>query len=263
MKCLFDTHCHLYDESYQEIKDELIKGILDSDIKYLVDIGTDIYTCQKVVDDINKYDFCYGAVGYYPGDTGHLTEEIFEKVFGMYKENEKIVAIGEIGLDTHDPENYPSLDVQEYWFRRQLRKAVELNAPVCIHSRDADQKTFEILKEEVLGKIPVLLHCFSGSKELALEYTKRGAMISLGGPVTFKNARYSVDVAKAVPLENLLIETDAPYLTPVPHRGEKNRPYYVEFTARKIAELREMSYEDLANATLKNACKFYNIKDEK
>lgn len=263
MKCLFDTHCHLYDERYDEFKDELIKEIEASDIKYLVDIGTDIYTCKKVVEDTKKYSFCYGTVGYYPGDTGKLTDEILSEVFDMYKDNEKIVAIGEIGLDTHDPENYPELDVQKKWLRAQLSMARELNAPICIHSRDADNETFQILKEEVLGKTPVLLHCFSGSKELAAEYVKLGAMISLGGPVTFKNARHSQEVATSVPLEKLLIETDAPYLTPVPFRGEINKPNYVEHTARKIAELRDISYEELANATLENACRFYRIKNEK
>lgn len=262
MKCLFDTHCHLYDQDYDLIKDELIEGILDSDIKYVVDIGTDINTCRMVLQDIRTYDFCYGTVGYYPGDTGFLNEEIFAEMISMYRDNEKIVAIGEIGLDYHDPENYPDKETQKYWFVRQIKAAVELNAPICIHARDADGDVFDILCKEALGKIPVLLHCYSGSAELAAEYVKRGAMISLGGPVTFKNARHSVEVAKSVPLDHLLVETDAPYLTPVPHRGKINKPNYVEFTARKIAEIRGIGYEELANATLENACRFYRIKEQ-
>ncbi|MDO5331542.1 MAG: TatD family hydrolase [Bacillota bacterium] len=269
MKILFDTHCHLYDERYSLPteegglggEDKLIQQIQDSDIKFVVDIGTDIYTMRKVDAQTRTYDFCYGTIGYYPGDVHLITDEIWEEMFEIQRSNDKIVAIGEIGLDYHDPEEYPDKDTQKYWFVRQLQKARELNLPVCIHSRDADMDTFEILKSEALGKIPVLLHCYSGSSELAKEYVKLGAMLSLGGPVTFKNARHSVEVAKNIPIENLLIETDAPYLTPVPYRGKINKPQYVEFTARKIAELREISYEELAKATLDNACKFYRIKN--
>jgi len=268
MKQLFDTHCHLYDERYRlPVEegglggiDELISQIKASDIRYVVDIGTDIYTSRKVDEDTKAYDFCYGTVGYYPGDVQYITPEIWDEIFQIYEKNDKIVAIGEIGLDYHDFESYPDKNTQKHWFSKQIEKAVELNAPICIHSRDADMDTFEILKEEALGKIPVLLHCYSGSFELAKEYVKRGAMISIGGPVTFKNARHSVEVATNIPLENLLIETDAPYLTPVPFRGKLNKPQYVEYTARKIAELRNISYEELVNATFSNACAFYRLK---
>ncbi|MCQ2553278.1 MAG: TatD family hydrolase [Clostridia bacterium] len=267
MKNLFDSHCHIYDERYNEPIEEgglggfdvLISQIEKSNIKFIADIGTDVYTCRKVAENVEKYSFCYGVVGYYPGDVHLITDAIWDEVFGLYENNEKIVAIGEIGLDYHDPENYPDKETQQFWFRKQLRKAVELNAPVCIHSRDADQDSFNILKEEALGKIPVLLHCFSGSLELAKQYVKLGAYISIGGPVTFKNARHSAEVAANIPLDRLLIETDAPYLTPVPYRGKLNMPQYVEYTARKIAELRGISYEEVAQATFENACRFYRI----
>ncbi len=264
MKILFDTHCHLYDERYNDFKEELIQEIRKSDLKYLVDIGTDIETCKKVDTNTKLYDFCYGTVGYYPGDTSELNEDILQELMHLYRENPKIVAVGEIGLDYHylkaDSE-YPSKELQRQWFRHQLRAAAELDAPVCIHSRDADEDVLNILKEEAFGKIPVLLHCFSGSAELARQYVRLGALISLGGPVTYKNARHSVEVAATVDLERLVIETDAPYLTPVPHRGKLNKPTYVEFTARKIADIRGISYEELGMATLANACRFYRIKD--
>lgn len=178
----------------------------------------------------------------------------------MYINNPKIVAIGEIGLDYHDPDWYATPETQRYWFNRQLEEAVRLDAPVCIHSRDADGESFEILKEKALGKIPVLLHCYSGSAELAKEYVKRGAVISLGGPLTFKNARHSVEVAKTIELKDLVIETDAPYLTPVPFRGKTNKPYYVKHVAEKLAEIKGISYEEVAQTTLENACRFYRIK---
>jgi len=270
MKLLFDTHCHLYDERYNLPEDEgglggidkLISQIKDSDLAFVVDIGTDIYTSRKVDADTLAYDFCYGTVGYYPGDVHYITDDIWANLWKIYEKNDKIVAIGEIGLDYHDFEEYPDKETQKYWFIKQLEKAKEYSCPVCIHSRDADLDTLEILKKEALGRIPVLLHCFSGSAELAKEYVKLGAMISLGGPVTFKNARHSVEVAKEIPLDHLLIETDAPYLTPVPFRGKLNMPQYVEYTARKIAEIRGISYEELAKATLDNALRFYRIENK-
>ena len=281
MKNLFDTHCHLYDERYNDNKEELIKELIDSDIRYAVDIGTDLLTCRKVLEDVSALDFVYGAVGYYPGDTGMcpaeaddpakqglssngapvLSEEILEEVFGMYLNDPKIVAIGEIGLDYHDPDWYALPETQRYWFNRQLEEAVRVDAPVCIHSRDADGETFEILKDKALGKIPVLLHCYSGSAELAKEYVKRGAVISLGGPVTYKNARHSVEAARAIELKDLVIETDSPYLTPVPFRGKTNKPFYVSYVAAKIAEIKNIPYEEVAQATLENACRFYRIKE--
>ena len=270
MKQLFDTHCHLYDERYElPVEkgglgglDKLVEEIRESDLKFVVDICTDIYSAREVDKHTRAYDFCYGTVGYYPGDVHKITDEIWDEMFNIYKNNDKIVAIGEIGLDYHEPDEYPDKETQKYWFVKQIEKGRELNCPICIHSRDADMDSFEILKNEALGKIPVLLHCYSGSLELAKEYVKRGAMISLGGPVTYKNARHSAEVAANIPLENLLIETDAPYLTPVPYRGKLNKPQYVEFTARKIAELRGISYEELANATTQNACRFYGIENK-
>lgn len=282
MKNLFDTHCHLYDEHYNDNREAFIKELEDSDLRYVVDIGTDLNTCRQVLEDVEKRDFIYGAVGYYPGDTGMcpaqaqdpaqqglssnnapvLTEDILEEIVGMYLNNPKIVALGEIGLDYHDPDWYAVPEKQRYWFRRQLEEAVRLDAPVCIHSRDADGETFDILKELALGKIPVLLHCYSGSAQLAKEYVKRGAVISIGGPVTFKNARHSVEVVKEIELKDLVIETDAPYLTPVPFRGKTNKPYYVKYVAEKIAEIKGLSYDEVASATFENACRFYRITDK-
>jgi len=374
-KILFDSHCHLYDSHYNEYKDELIKEIEDSDIRFLTDIGTDYFTWLSVLEDISRYSFCYGTIGCYPEDTGlcpadifavlcenleafpkmlwdnpaafpkmqanvDKTEEIpseclkklenlgfseyeafvkeqkkvifdlqkakyvqkyeklreivdnsFEKVpfcqnwaadqeipfssngapvmseellslmEDIYRTNDRIVAIGEIGLDYHDPAWYAPRDVQRYWFRRQLQLAVRLGAPVCIHTRDADEETFNILKEEALGKTKVLLHCYSGSAELAKEYVKHGAMISLSGTLTYKNARKTIEVAQTIPLEKLLIETDAPYLTPVPNRGQTNKPQYVAHTCAKLAEIKGISYEEVGRVTAENAIEFYGIRN--
>jgi len=190
--------------------------------------------------------------------------------FTMFKglaKKPKVKAIGEIGLDFYY--NHSERDVQEYWFRRQAQLAVSLDMPIVIHDRDAHDEVLRILKEEGvfskarierLGDAKLLMHCFSGSKELARQYVKLGATISIAGPVTYKNARKLVEVVQEVPMERLLIETDSPYLTPEPLRGKVNRPDYVEHVARKVAEIRGISYEEVARITCENAKRFFFIE---
>ena len=170
----------------------------------------------------------------------------------------KIKAIGEIGLDYHY--DYSPRDVQQYWFRRQIGLALELGMPIIIHDREANNDTIQILKQEGAFDTKVLLHCYSGSAELAKEYVRLGATISIAGPVTFKNARRAVEVVETVPIENLLVETDSPYLAPEPYRGKINMPMYVKRTAMKIAEIKGMDYEEVAKITCDNAKRFFDIE---
>ncbi len=217
----------------------------------------------------------------HPHDAETMTEEILSAIDELAWQD-KVKAIGEIGLDFHY-DNSPR-DVQEYWFRRQIRLANQLAMPIIIHSREADQKTMDILKEEGafsqerIAKFPkrqvisddgtiteekdarVLLHCFSGSSELGRQYIKLGAALSVAGPVTYKNNRKTVDVVREIPIGYLMVETDSPYLTPVPFRGKPNKPIYVEYTARKIAEIKGLSYEKVAEITMENAKRFFNIR---
>ena len=276
-KILFDSHSHISDEGYADIHDQLIEEIRNSQIKYCIDIGSSLKTSLDSIESADLYDFCFASVGVHPSEVEELTEEKLEECLNAYLTHPKVVAIGEIGLDYHYDDG-PAKELQQYWFGKQIDWAVEHKAPICIHSREADEDCMRILKEHgALSKkrsqdfppkpdgspdCRVLLHCFSGSAELACQYIKLGASISLGGPVTFKNARKAVEVAEAVDIGNLLIETDSPYMAPVPLRGTQNKPVNVEYVARKIAQIKGISYEDAALATLKNACRFYGIEDK-
>ncbi len=274
---LFDSHCHFTDEGFDGCRAELAEAIRGSQLRFIADIGTDYDTSVAAVRAAQDYEFCYAVVGWHPSEVGRLTEEQLAKTLALL-EQPKAVAIGEIGLDYHWEDN-PPRDMQQFWFRRQLQEAMRLDKPVCIHSRDADGDTFDILREEVFSKAgapsadprkdctanssaKVLLHCYSGSAEMARQYVKLGAKISIAGPVTYKNARKTVEVVEALDLKDLLIETDSPYLAPVPMRGRQNTPLYVEYVARKIAEIKGLSYEEVAQATFRNACQFYRISAE-
>ena len=275
-KILFDSHSHISDEAFREDKEAFIEEIRSSQVKYCMDIGSSVKTSQDCVESARKYDFCYAAVGVHPSEVEGLTESALFGCLEAYLSEPKVVAVGEIGLDYHYVDG-PSKEEQIYWFEKQIKWAIDYDAPIIIHSREADGDTMECLrrcgafsKERAAAFPPrpdgspdcrVLLHCFSGSAELARQYVKLGATVSLAGPVTFKNARKAVEVAEAVDIGNLLIETDSPYMAPVPMRGKVNKPVYVEYVARKIAEIKGISYEEAAERTLENACRFYGIDD--
>lgn len=274
----FDSHGHLnYERFSREKRSALAEEIEKSGkITYLCDVGFDLKSSMQAVEDAAKYSWCYAAVGVHPHDTDDMNDEVLDGIKELAAK-EKVVAIGEIGLDFHY--DFSNRENQRLWFRRQIQLANELHMPIIIHSREADQETMTILEEEgafsdarknyflprkdqkgdLEPHCGVLLHCYSGSAELAREYVKKGATISICGPVTFKNNKKTVQVVKEIPLEYLLIETDTPYLTPEPFRGKENRPYYVEYTARRIAEIKECSLETVAEKTLENATRFFQI----
>ena len=262
---LFDSHSHINSERYDEDREKIIEAIEKSDLEYVMDIGYDLESSVAAVDHAKKYPWCYAAVGCHPHDTKTMDEMTLTLFRGLAKKP-KVKAIGEIGLDYYY--DHSERDVQQYWFQRQLQLALELEMPIVIHDRDANDDVMRILKEEgafskarieKLGDAKVLLHCFSGSKELAQQYVKLGATISIAGPITYKNARKSMEVVQEIPIRHLLIETDAPYLTPEPLRGKRNQPDYVEYTAKKIAEIKGMSYEDVAEITCNNAKGFFSV----
>ena len=252
-----DSHAHLDDERYDLDRESLIESLGDNKIDLVINIGADLKTSKASVDLAKKYEHIYAVVGVHPHDAKDVTIDYREELKELAKE-EKVVAIGEIGLDYYY-DNSPRL-IQRQIFLEQLELAKELDLPVVIHTRDAAKETFDILngvaKEYNLRGV---LHCYSGSVEMALEYIELGFYISLGGPVTFKNSRVSKEVAIAIPLDKLLIETDSPYLTPEPYRGKRNEPQYVKYTAKTIAELRGISVEELARATSDNAKRILQI----
>jgi TatD DNase family protein len=229
-------------------------------------------------DHAAKYDWCYATAGCHPHDTGTMDELQLSMLRSIAKK-EKVAAVGEIGLDFHY--DFSPRDDQRKWFREQIRMANDLKMPIVIHCREADQECMDILKEEQAfseerkswfpkrqtakgfekadGDARVLIHCFSGSAEMARQYVKLGATISICGPVTYKNNRKAVETAEQIPAEFLTVETDSPYLAPEPKRGHRNKPNYVAYTARRVAVIKKMSYEDLCDITLRNAKVFYGI----
>ena len=253
---LIDSHVHLDDRRYDGDRDRIIKALKDDGIELVLNIGADLQTSIASASLAEKYDNVYAVVGVHPHSAKEVDDSTLE-ILKSFAPRDKVVAIGEIGLDFHY-DNSPR-DVQRKWFKAQLELAKEVNLPVVIHSREADQETFDIIKEAQDGNLRGVLHCYSGSVEMALEYIKLGFYISLAGPVTFNNARVLKEVAKAVPLDKLLIETDSPYLTPTPNRGKRNEPAYVRYVAAEIAGLREMKFDDLVKATNKNTKELFGI----
>lgn len=254
---LFDSHCHISDEAFDENRDALIDEIRASSVALCTDVGSDLATSIKCAETAEKYDFVYAAAGCHPHEAKDFSEEQLAAVLELLT-RPKVKALGEIGLDYHY--DFSPRDVQQYWFAAQLSAAKEAGCPIVIHSREAEEDTMRILKESgVFGRNRVVIHCFSGSAELARQYVKLGADISLAGPVTFKNARRPVEVVQTVPLERLFVETDSPYMAPVPFRGQTNTPVHVEEVAKKFAEIKGVSLEEVAETTFRNACDFYSI----
>ena len=271
---LFDSHTHINNETYNDKeREKLARDIENSDVSYVMDVGFDLESSLMACNHAQKYDWCYAAVGFHPHYAKKMGEEDLVLLKGLAKKP-KVQAIGEIGLDYY--RNLSDPEIQRHWFRKQIQLALELSMPIVIHDRDANHDVMQILKEEgVFSKartdqfpkqsdgLPdarLLMHCYSGSREMAEQYVKLGATISIAGPVTYKNARKLVEVAQAIPIEHLLIETDAPYLTPEPSRGRPNKSPYVEHVARKIAEIKGLTYEETARITCENAKRFFNIR---
>ncbi len=253
---LFDTHVHLNDKKYEEDLVEVITRAQDEGVSKMLVVGYDARTNKLAIELADKYDFIYAAVGWHPVDAIYLTDELFAQLEEQVN-HPKVVAIGECGLDYHwDTSPH---DVQKEVFIRQIRLAQLINKPLIIHTRESINDTLDILKTYQADKVGGVMHCYSGSVEMAREFIKLNFKISLAGPVTFTNGRKPQSVAKEIPLEDLLIETDAPYLTPHPNRGKRNEPLYVSLVAKKIAELKEITYEEVCEQTMKNACKLFKI----
>lgn len=252
---LFDSHTHLMDKKFENDVDSILKNARENNIKYMTNIGYDEITSREAVDVAEKNEDIFATVGIHPE---HCNEDTIECDF-IYQlvKSAKVVAIGEIGLDYHYEGT--NRENQKRHFIKQIEIANELELPVAIHSRDADMDMIEILKQHKIKK-GFVMHCFSSSVEVAKEILKLDGYISFSGTVTFKNARNVIEVAKLTPLDKILIETDAPYLSPEPNRGRRNEPAYVKFTAQKIADLKEMNLEKFAEIIMENTKKFYRIK---
>ncbi|MEA3422903.1 MAG: TatD family hydrolase [Bacillota bacterium] len=254
---LFDSHAHVNDERYKDDRHEMIMRAYESGVELIMLPGASLESSLSGVELSKEYDFIYSAVGIHPHDTKNMDEMTLKMIRGLAK-NSKVKAIGEIGLDYYY--DFSPRDIQKKWFEEQLLLAKELKLPVIIHDRDAHQDVMDILTKVDVFETGVVMHCYSGSKELALEYVKKGAYISFAGPITFKNARKAKEAAAVVPLDRLLIETDSPYLTPDPFRGKRNEPEHVRFVAMAIAGIRGISFDEVANITCDNAKKIFKIE---
>ncbi|MCL1949800.1 MAG: TatD family hydrolase [Turicibacter sp.] len=254
---LFDTHVHLNDLKYEEDLAEVLKRAEEAGVSKMLVVGFDERTNKRAIELAEAHEGIYASVGWHPVDAIDLTEDLWEKVVRQ-SEHPKVVAIGECGLDFYWDKS--PKDVQREVFERQIELARQVKKPLIIHTRESIQAAYEVLKENHAQEIGGVMHCFSGSKEMAMEFLKLGFMISLGGPVTFKNGRKPQEVAEAVPLDSLLVETDAPYLAPHPFRGKRNEPAYIKLVAEQIAEIKGLTYESLCEATMKNGMELFNIR---
>ncbi len=256
MMYLFDTHAHILDDQFNDDREQVIQNIYDN-MALVVNIGCNLEDCPRTVALAEQYDKVYAAVGLHPEDVKTYTPEGWDMICRL-AEHPKVVGIGETGLDYYWDTS--TKDAQKVLFEQHIDLAKQLHKPLVIHDREAHGDTLEILKRTNAKEVGGILHAFSGSVEMAMEVIKMGFYIGLGGPVTFKNARKAVEVAQAIPLEYLVIETDCPYMAPVPFRGKRNEPMLVQHTAAKIAELRGITTEELIEATYQNGKRIYGIK---
>ena len=252
---IIDTHAHYDDEQFDEDREEILGKMQDAGIGMIMDAGSTILSWDKIVKLTEEYPFVNGAIGVHPDEVGNLDETQFARMERLL-DKEKIKAVGEIGLDYYW-DNEPH-EVQQKWFIRQLELAGEVKKPVIIHSREAAADTMYIMKNYAQG-LDGVIHCYSYSREMAEEYVKMGFYIGIGGVVTFKNAKKLKDVAAAIPIEKIVLETDCPYMAPEPYRGKRNQSSYIRYVAEKIAELKEMSQEEVIAVTEKNARDLYGI----
>lgn len=253
---IFDSHAHYDDKQFDEDREMVLTHLKDVGVEKVVNISNGWEDLQKTLQLVEKYSFLYAAVGIHPCKVSDLDEERMKQLHELCRRH-KVVAVGEIGLDYYwktDPK-----EIQKEWFIRQLKLAKEENLPVVIHSREAAQDTFDIMKKEHAGTTGGVIHCYSGSYEMAKEYVKLGYYLGIGGVVTFKNAKMLKKVAAEIPLEHIVIETDCPYLAPTPHRGKRNTSAYLPLVIQEIAELRQISPEEVETVTYENACRLYSI----
>lgn len=253
---LIDTHSHIDLEDFDSDLDTVINNASNAGVNKIIIPSVGRESFEKLIDISNKYENVYCALGIHPTEFKEILDEDFDKITEL-ADSKKVVAIGECGLDYYWDKS--KILEQKEVFKRQIEIAKKLKLPLIVHDREAHKDTFDLLNENLNGEIPVVMHCFSGSIEFAKECIKKGFYIALGGVVTFKNAKKMHEVAKEIPLEFLLLETDAPYLTPVPYRGKRNEPAYVKLVAEEIANIRGVSFDEIAQATTENARKVFNI----
>lgn len=253
---IFESHAHLDDNAFDDDREELIVRMKEAGISHIMNISASLASARTSLELANKYDFIYTTIGVHPSETEELNEEKFRQMKELLK-NEKVKAIGEIGLDYYWQE--PDRHIQEYWFRKQINLAREAGLPLVIHSRDAASDTYRVMKEEGADKLKGVIHCYSYTKETARDYLKWNYYFGIGGVVTFQNAKKLKEAVEYIPLENIILETDSPYLAPVPYRGKRNTPLNLPLVIKAIAELKNVSEDKVMEQTSINAKTLYGL----
>lgn len=253
---IFDTHAHYDDEAFNEDRDKLLLSLPENGIEAVVNVGASIQSTKNTLELMKKYSFVYGAAGVHPNETAELNEHLMDWLKHVAGK-EKVVAIGEIGLDYYW--NEPEPEVQKHWFVRQLDLAREVNLPIIVHSRDAAKDTLDIIKAENARDMGGVIHCFSYSVEMAREYLSMGFYLGIGGVLTFNNAKKLKEVVDYMPMDQLVLETDCPYLSPVPNRGKRNSSLNLPYVVKAISEIKGISEEKVIAVTRENARRMYRL----
>lgn len=253
---IFETHAHYDDKAFDEDRENLLLELYQNGITTIINVSSDLASIKRTLSLAEKYPYIYGAVGVHPSDSGELTEETFLELTKACQ-HEKVVAVGEIGLDYYWQE--PEKEIQKKWFERQLLLAQEVSLPVIIHSREAAKDTLDMVRALHAEKSGGVIHCFSYSREMAAEFLKLDYYFGIGGVVTFQNAKKLREAVAYIPIDKLLLETDSPYLAPVPNRGKRNNSGNIPYIAQEIAQIKGVSYEEIIAATRQNSERLFGV----
>ena len=254
---IFDTHAHYDDKAFDLDRDELLETFPEKGIVNITNIGCSIKSSKRSIELAEKYDYMYASIGVIPHHVGEMTEADIEELREMAKSCEKVVAIGEIGLDYYYDE--PARDLQHKWFLRQMELAKELSLPIVIHSREAAKDTVDLMNQAKASEIGGVVHCYSYSEEMTRDFLKMGFFFGIGGVVTFKNSKKLKAAVQALPLSSIVLETDSPYLTPTPFRGQRNDSSFLPYVVKEIAELKGLEEQEVTQATFENAKRLYRL----
>lgn len=253
---IFDTHAHYDDDAFDDDRDELLSGMREQNVEYIVNVGASMASSERSMKLAEKYPFVYAAVGVHPDEVGELDEEKFEKL-REWTTHEKVKAVGEIGLDYYwDKEKH---DLQKHWFMRQMELASECNLPMIVHSREAAKDTLDMVIAAKPLELSGIIHCYSYSVEIAREYLNMGYYLGIGGVLTFKNAKKLKEVAEYTPLSQIVLETDCPYLAPVPFRAKRNDSSKLSYVVNELAAIKQMPVEEVIRITNENGRRLYHI----
>lgn len=256
---IFDTHAHYDDEAFDEDREELLGRLATNGIGRVINVGSTVESCERCLELADRHEGIYAAIGIHPSETEALDEARFERLRQQCL-HPKCVAVGEIGLDYYWPE--PGAELQKEWFERQLELAREVKKPVVIHSREACKDTLDLLKAHGAKELGGVIHCYSYSAETAREYLNMGFFFGIGGVLTFKNSKKLKETVEMLPMEVMVLETDCPYLAPVPHRGKRNTSLMLPYVVEAMAAIKGISAEEVRRITWENACRLYRMKED-